>query len=1775
MSDDVYGIQFATNGPSVAAQVVTSIADMKRAMNQPLSTISLGDIDMSALTRFERRLHQMRSEMARQISGLGQDATSGQVKGLFAATERQMARMWAELRPRLPLAAQLADLTPVIKEQLSQGLRAGMVGLREQGAAPRLHAGGRFATPETAAKAWAGPEPQLVAKQVRREREAHEASVMVKNEEGGRERDQALADQWWEKRMMRPLGRRPTEEILSSTIRSDPGYERVGKGAIYREAATGAFWDTTKGAAQRVEEAGGNLARAQEAYARQVGIAARKQEEWNRRGQIAAGKADRLGKSGVYQLPGGGFATASGKTPTDEQILRARDAQAKAAEQEAKAAERAAKRRTEEANRAAVAAGEADRMRGGLWQLRSNGKYVHTSGKEAGPEQVYAMQHANRVQSPLQSFLGGFTGRGFRGDGAASPAEALSNIAASAGSVAKYALLYNALMGLKVAFTDTMKEAMDFADSLRDYEINLQAGEHATQGFLNSLTQIAQFSGGNIGEALDAATRGVRAFAEENASAAEKEQVGLDTAKTASAIAFITGKTLKDSTGDVISIGNAWQVTGSRITDAISQAKNTVGGDPAQVSQGLSSIAGIAKEAGFSVEQMAHAIGLVQARTDESGQAVATRLARFISILGGTSGRGIIDQINAHASEADKVDPTAAPVEQARKIAIAYEHADTQLQGLIRNALGGSSNVKELLPLFKEVDRWYDAKPNAGAGERELQTKMGGLVGTMKDLQGAITAIQTGLVQTGIFAPVGVLITALDKAASSVARLIELFNQLKGAIPGGDVLANIGFTGLEGMLALKGLRAISPGGSVRGGLAAIGDAGRGALEKAAGMLGLQFGAAGKVAAGSVVGAGEKAAAGITAAGAEVAAAEQRTAAGVSVAGAELTAAISEAAAMSAAGGALGAEVASALPGGRINAAARGLRDWATGLSTFTKVLGLAGVALVAGVIATDSMKELAKGREMRSRQAHAFDKGESFGDAAAALRTEAATWDAEAGGISAFLTSGARREAVTSAYKTADLFNKLEVEQATEAGTRAEQGTGAFNLESATTESLADTFKSLTDAGHSAAEAFTSFAQSIDERTGGSKIDVSTHRMDITKALMEGMSGQTDALQQAMGNTFANDLGGDSPEFMQKWFHKDPTSLTKEQIDEFIGGEDAARGRTEWVNDLASRRKYIDGTPEMLRIAEQGVQNELASGKGAEMMAGIDATSVTAEVADNRKKALHDFLFEIYKSKLQPFVSGIERSMSVGESLAAEAENEALLAARMQTADSTSKPAMIQQAITNLEKIIGHTAVMEGESVAGLMEKKAALAKELADATITDVQKLMQVAAGKGDQAQAQEYLTQMMTVALDSGNVDLVAQVIAMGSKAELELAYQAAERVHAAKRAKELMDKRLELAMLQMAPVIRFGGSPNDAAKREALAADIERLSQPDTTYAEAMKRAKPGESFMKQARADALQLQQARNEARTAGGNDAMAAARTAVDNARLALVDAERNDPTKNTTAYFQALAAYRNAQRGLAQAVTGRRAAKNDLNAARRGGGLASARAALDNARDTLNQTKAGTTEYFQALSAFFNAQRTLNQAVADYRALQAQLGSDMTDPLKQAQLDVARAAAKLKADRKNKQGEDVIAQDQLDYARARNSEERTAFDQRLRDAQTAEQLGRMSHAAYIQYLRREHDRLAQVKDRTRQQQDMLDEIDQTIKAAMDQTAGQFNLADIHLPTPYEVRRMVRAQAEGTGYQPAPTINNITISGADTHEVKSVLSGLLGPLATSGTAPRKG
>ncbi|MEY2930159.1 MAG: hypothetical protein RL033_908, partial [Pseudomonadota bacterium] len=233
-----------------------------------------------------------------------------------------------------------------------------------------------------------------------------------------------------------------------------------------------------------------------------------------------------------------------------------------------------------------------------------------------------------------------------------------------------------------------------------------------------------------------------------------------------------------------------------------------------------------------------------------------------------------------------------------------------------------------------------------------------------------------------------------------------------------------------------------------------------------------------------------------------------------------------------------------------------------------------------------------------------------------------------------------------------------------------------------------------------------------------------------------------------------------------------------------------------------------------------------------------------------------------------------------------------------------------------------------------------------------------------------------------------------------------------------------------------------------------------------------------------------------------------------------------------------------------------------------GSALSEASTAIRVAQLQLKAADKNSAEYWQAVKALKDAQAQYAAAQLDYAKELRLSRIDITDPVALARAEVVAAQRQLDSDRRRNAPRDVILRDQNAVRQARASAEREAWNQQFQDTQTNYELGRITYTAYVSYLQRQHDLLAAIKNKTRDQIEELNQVDAALKAAKEALQGQFNLGDIKVPTPYEVRRSIAASGAGIGYQGGGNTTIVTISGTDLPAVRALLEDVLGPAAAS-------
>lgn len=1433
---------------------------------------------------------------------------------------------------------------------------------------------------------------------------------------------------------------------------------------------------------------------------------------------------------------------------------------------------------------------------------------------------------------PSVAIMSGLFGRGFN------PAEvmpnmgqAVDNMLHTVSSQVRYAVGGIAIYEVTRGLADLKQEYLDYVDSLTDFNVALGVGVHEGQNYVQTLEQLSRLSGSNVGEALDTAARGVRAFGDAGNAAAKEanEAIGVQMVNAATQLSVIASKDLKDAAGDVISIANAFEISGenlTQVTDAIAAAKQ-LGGDPAQISQGLSSWGQAASAAGFNVKEAAAAISIVIARTDETGSAAATRLSRISGIFGTGGNQAFLRGLG--------VDVTQSVEQQIAALSRVYNSASSSEQAMIRSRLGGTANLRELLPLLDaENQKLLQHARNAdvsGKGQREFDRKTQDLAGTLRKFSGDLKNIEVNLVNTGIFDPLIVGMKALEPLLHVFGDFLGMWDRLAGLIPA--PLRALVATVVELGLLLKLIQAIKSA----GGVGAVASAGVQRVREVGNPALAAQNAATRESTATDAAAREAAATAATASAARTAAEEDLT---QNVKRSAIRRVFTEEVGTLSVGAAARAAATNIVAAGvELGTAIRtaGLREKLGGLGSQIAEFAnsLAGMVTI-GIIGAEQVlyaygagnrinKALAQGNKaLAEGDVNSTATGDDIAKAADDLRTAADNLRESSSGFWGTIVNGLRGDPTgTAARDDEQRASELDALRKRVEKIRIDAAHSATDASSAidvtTPDGITNGLKLLADSGRSATTQFNALIEALDRL--GTSADGAMRRLS---------PGESQLFSVNLGDRVRRELNYEIDQAEAS------VGATRQTADTFVS---PLRKIGNMFLPGAPFKSTEQERSDALRHVDRGqLAKDVENATNQFMQAGGDVSDprdremlrkiLVAKIADDIKDVPKKYRDEIKKFLPQDILNSLRPLLNVDDPTAdldtllregiPRAQQSAAESGLTANLGSDSRGAGLSEAqsyLDNLQRLranaIAHGAKAEqleaintelqraqialndalsshigvmgklSESLTSPFDKAGrlqvqlqTLQAQLAVTTEADARRGLEASIADTQNQIAQQQVTDAnasRSAAAQTGNKTADAYVAWQNAYAQYKLVasstHTGADLNNAAKATNDaqfayLMKATEDANSIRLSQIDPRANITRARSELQGLNAVLALTTDPgDRARLIDQIHSKVQEILrMEVDKAHAIRV--AAIDPRNAVGN--------ALEDLRYA--EAQLGLQLRGTQAYAEAARRVADQRQAVAHAEV---ELANAFFGARTfpGSQVDAARLALQQAKDNLGDDKRGTTEWYQDLAAFHQAQAAYADSVREAQDTAFRLGIDITDPVATAMADLRKARQKLTADSRAGAPRDVIAKDTLDVRTAENAAERAAFDQRLQDMQTADQLGRISHQAYLQYLQHEHDRLTAVQHRTRQQQDELNQIDQALQASTQAINGQFNLGDIKLPSIYEVRRSIAQGAAASQVVDASTTNNnVTINGVDMTAVITYLNSILGPNATGSRAP---
>ncbi len=1357
----------------------------------------------------------------------------------------------------------------------------------------------------------------------------------------------------------------------------------------------------------------------------------------------------------------------------------------------------------------------------------------------------------------------------------------LEGLARSGGITAKYSLLGNLMYELQGAALQAIQEIGNFEDSVTELNIALNGlGQNdASVEFINRLADSASTAGVNVGDAMDAAGSAIRAFGEDmekNGQATEESirHLGSTFASEASKIAVITKTTYEDAQGNLRAIALAYDVpiaSFSRVTDALAGAKQAAGGDEKQIGQGLANVGTTFSEVGFSLEETSVLLGKVIGQTDQSGQLVATRLSRVISIIGGSAGKSALIALNQTLSPDKKIDISGPIRNQVYQLSAIFEDLSERQKAVLVNALGGTTSSRELTIALENVKGLFDDVNSSaesgflGKGSKEFRDRLEDIAATITQILGNLRNFLSAVANSGILDPFLALIKfGILPAISGLRTMAEQFNRLND-------LANFEIFGhQEGigrliaqlvtiLATVKLIQKFRGGGRGRGGEDADGtldidgggDGGKDKKKKKKKKGGTDLpdidadgdGGGGD---GKDKGKGKG----------------RRKRDKVKLSDLSVTDAVNK--------GAIGAatsvkDLYKALGNG---SAVRNLGALTRGLAGFLGPIGLLAIGASFGTAAKDKSEEIqeqinALGRATAGtiEDYNKLADPATFRDAAANLDAASQALDDASKGFLGKITSklsqdeieGAQERAadVSEAYRrAANYIEKIKKDALNLGDTSALIDLSSPDAMAASIQAMQDAGYTVVDVGDAITEKFKEMAAAA--QLGSTGLSEATRKIvgqDVGALVIKDLAGRQEAVAAGKGAATR-------------------VTIPSASVDDLIN-QTKTYGRRDSVNSA--------GDAALKSLKDQ--------------YAGIDTNKVQADVT----KVTDDFL-----NDGRDILKALDFKYLVEE-------YEKILTGSGLDAQDTKEQATY--AATQVRELIKKNRAEFVSNLPDFFRQVSAITDSYGQARATEVAFANRDNSGR---VASSSYTAAKEAYDFLHGNLEVAREEIERGLKAPVSSQqYKDAKSLLPGLKQATLEDKQRFVAM-QDASVENMRSQfsllqaslPSESASQRLrdLGAEIDsELAKPgispEKQTALAIEKAQNEIALRAQEVADALSIRRSRVDARDSLGaaREDVRAAQKAVDELRR---KAEKDPSIYDSQAYGDAIIAlgnanFQNLQARMEQAISFRNIDAFPESA------VDTAIRATNDARDRLrllyNKKRAlgkQSKEYNDQRAEVARLERAETITLLEAASTAAKLTIDLSNPIQTAQNQLALARKKLAYLQSIGAPQDMIDSAQVDVTQNELDTQGTINSEWLDALQRAEQIGRISHNAYMQALRNKIDQVnaeIALMDPLSQGYDQAikfrDQLLLLAKSAGESANQMFNIGDIKLPTPYEVRRAVKAGTFG-GFMSANnpfstegnvvndnSTRNLTLNGIPLQQVIAIVKDMFGVGAVATTNRR--
>lgn len=348
-----------------------------------------------------------------------------------------------------------------------------------------------------------------------------------------------------------------------------------------------------------------------------------------------------------------------------------------------------------------------------------------------------------------------------------------------------YGTAYKMLFALTATLQQTLQEGIEFQKAMTELKIASGQSADAAAEMADGLAMQATMAGAAPSQGVMIGARSLGLFGateSSGASQAEQERIAEISARVVSRMALGSKTDPLELQTQIAAVANAFGGGAQgqiRAYDLDAYLGRRFGVMPGETIQSVAESGTVGQAAGFNQEEVFAIAAALQSRTGQTSSAVAGWMAQIFS-------RGGEGSLTAMTSKYG-IDPAADLATQVQELARVYKTASNTERAEIAAGFGRGKVQNAAVVMLDEFDTIMREATSArsgatGEGDKIFELRMNDIGGQIQQTVAVMKAFASELGQSGLLDIVGGVIVAFRELVEAATSVLQLWNQMPGAL---------------------------------------------------------------------------------------------------------------------------------------------------------------------------------------------------------------------------------------------------------------------------------------------------------------------------------------------------------------------------------------------------------------------------------------------------------------------------------------------------------------------------------------------------------------------------------------------------------------------------------------------------------------------------------------------------------------------------------------------------------------------------------------------------------------------------------------------------------------------------------------------------------------------------------------------------------------------------------------------------------------------------------